>query len=254
MDFSRQDAGSPDLELRQPGDTRRVKSAVAEVPDADLHLGVLTVGEIAKGIGLLAAGWKKKALTSWLTGFETKFGDRILAIDIETARLWGELTARAQKSGIIIPGVDGLLAVFLTPAGSAAADDQTVKLRHALMPVGRGTLPARRGESGGRKVSDSRAHLLGGEAIDIEWRCLGLGRLRRAGRIGQQYAMRRAQIVAGCLDVVAGKPRIAGMDHHGDGCFRRHHIPALHLAAQPVAESSPVGLDHLAVDVRIDQR
>ena len=81
-----------------------------EIPDADLYLSVLTVGEIAKGIALLAAGRKKKALTSWLTGLETKFGDRILEIDGETARLWGELTARAQKSGIIIPSVDGLLA------------------------------------------------------------------------------------------------------------------------------------------------
>ena len=97
-------------ELRLPEGHPAVKSAVAEIPDADLYLSVLTVGEIAKGIGLLAAGRKKKALTSWLTGLETKFGDRILAIDIETARLWGELTARAQKSGIIIPGVDGLLA------------------------------------------------------------------------------------------------------------------------------------------------
>jgi predicted nucleic acid-binding protein len=97
-------------ELRQPWGHPAVKSAVAEIPDADLYLSVLTVGEIAKGIGLLAAGRKKKALTSWLTGLETKFGDRILAIDIETAWLWGELTARAQKSGIIIPGVAGLLA------------------------------------------------------------------------------------------------------------------------------------------------
>jgi len=97
-------------ELRKPEGHPAVKSAVAEIPDADLYLSVLTVGEIAKGIGLLAAGRKKKALTSWLTGLETKFGDRILAIDIETARLWGEFTARAQKSGIIIPGVDGLLA------------------------------------------------------------------------------------------------------------------------------------------------
>jgi predicted nucleic acid-binding protein len=97
-------------ELRKPEGHPAVKSAVAEIPDAFLYLSVLTVGEIAKGIGLLAAGQKKKALTSWLTGLETKFGDRILAIDIETARCWGELTARAQKSGIIIPGVDGLLA------------------------------------------------------------------------------------------------------------------------------------------------
>ena len=68
-------------ELRKPEGHPAVKPAVAEIPDADLYLSVLTVGEIAKGIGLLAAGRKKKALTSWLTGLETKFGDRILAID-----------------------------------------------------------------------------------------------------------------------------------------------------------------------------
>ncbi|MGZ3333795.1 MAG: PIN domain-containing protein [Isosphaeraceae bacterium] len=97
-------------ELRKPEGHPAVKSAVAEIPDADLYLSVLTVGEIAKGIGLLAAGRKKKALTSWLTGLGTKFGDRILAIDIETARCCGEITARGQKSGIIIPCIDGLLA------------------------------------------------------------------------------------------------------------------------------------------------
>ena len=31
-------------------------------------------------------------------------------MDIETARMWGELIARAQKTGITIPAVDGLLA------------------------------------------------------------------------------------------------------------------------------------------------
>ena len=97
-------------ELRQPEGHPAVKSTVAEVPDADLYLSVLTVGEIAKGIALLAAGRKKKALASWLAGLETQFSDRILGIDVETGRLWGEITARAGKSGIIIPSVDGLLA------------------------------------------------------------------------------------------------------------------------------------------------
>ena len=32
------------------------------------------------------------------------------ALDIETAKLWGELTARAQKKGVVIPATDGLLA------------------------------------------------------------------------------------------------------------------------------------------------
>jgi predicted nucleic acid-binding protein len=97
-------------ELRKPDGNPSVKSAVVEIPDADLYLSVLTIGEIAKGIALLAACKKKKALGTWLVGLEAQFADRILAVDIETARIWGELTARAQRSGIIIPAADGLLA------------------------------------------------------------------------------------------------------------------------------------------------
>jgi predicted nucleic acid-binding protein len=83
---------------------------VAEIPDADLYLSALTVGEIAKGVALLAAGKKKRSLGSWLNGLEAQFADRILGIDAGTARLWGEITARAQRTGVILPAVDGLLA------------------------------------------------------------------------------------------------------------------------------------------------
>jgi predicted nucleic acid-binding protein len=97
-------------ELRRPEGHPAVKAAVAQLVDGDLFLSVLTLGEIAKGIALLSAGRKKKALASWLNGLETKFADRILTIDAETARIWGEFTARAQKAGEIVPAVDGLLA------------------------------------------------------------------------------------------------------------------------------------------------
>jgi predicted nucleic acid-binding protein len=97
-------------ELRRPEGHPGVRSAIAEIPDTDLYLSVLTIGEVAKGISLLDAGRKKRALSRWLNGLETTFADRILAIDIETARLWGELTARAAKAGEIIPAVDGILA------------------------------------------------------------------------------------------------------------------------------------------------
>lgn len=97
-------------EIRRPDGSPLVKSAVSEVPEDDLFLSVLTVGEVVKGIDLLAAGRKKQALTSWLVALEARFGDRILGVDVETGRIWGSLTARAQKSGVIIPGPDGLLA------------------------------------------------------------------------------------------------------------------------------------------------
>jgi predicted nucleic acid-binding protein len=89
-----------------------VKSAVAKMASSNLFLSVLTLGEIAKGIALLAAGRKKKNLGTWLVELEAQFADRILGIDVETARIWGEITARAQKSGIIIPSTDGLLAAI----------------------------------------------------------------------------------------------------------------------------------------------
>jgi predicted nucleic acid-binding protein len=97
-------------ELRRPEGNPSVKAAVAEVPDDDLFLSVLSVGELVKGIALLAPGTKKKALASWLVALEAQFEERILGLDVETARIWGELTARAQKAGVVIPGADGLLA------------------------------------------------------------------------------------------------------------------------------------------------
>ena len=87
-----------------------VKSVVAEIATANLYLSVLTVGEIAKGIALLNASRKKTSLGTWLAQVENQYADRILTVDIETGRIWGEMTARAQKRGVTIPGIDGLLA------------------------------------------------------------------------------------------------------------------------------------------------
>ena len=93
------------------------KSVVAAIATANLYLSVLTVGQIAKGIALLAAGRKKAALGTWLAQVEDRYADRILAIDAETARIWGEPTARAQKKGVIIPAADGLLAATASRHG-----------------------------------------------------------------------------------------------------------------------------------------
>ena len=38
-------------------------------------------------------------------------------MDAETARIWGEITAKAQKKGVIIPATDGLLAATASRHG-----------------------------------------------------------------------------------------------------------------------------------------
>jgi toxin FitB len=43
-------------------------------------------------------------------GIERSYADRILPIDGETSRIWGEITAHAGRRGIVVPAVDGLIA------------------------------------------------------------------------------------------------------------------------------------------------
>jgi len=97
-------------ELRRPRPDPGVRRAVEGTASDDLFVSVLSVGEIVKGIARLRDGAHKRALEAWLGALERDYADRLLGIDLETAHLWGELTARAQKMGRIIPASDGLIA------------------------------------------------------------------------------------------------------------------------------------------------
>ena len=97
-------------ELRRPSGNRGVFRAVEEISSENLFVSVISIGEIVKGISLLVDGKRKKELQSWVQALERYYADRILTIDLETTRIWGEMTAKAQNSGKIIPVSDGLIA------------------------------------------------------------------------------------------------------------------------------------------------
>ena len=97
-------------ELRLPRPDAGVGRAIQELDSDDLFVSVVTVGEIVKDVALLPHGRKKRLLQSWLQTLERHYGDRLLPVDLETCRMWGELTAAAQKAGRTIPASDGLIA------------------------------------------------------------------------------------------------------------------------------------------------
>jgi predicted nucleic acid-binding protein len=97
-------------ELRLPKPDAGVANAVRDLDSDDLFVSAISIGEIVKGVALLADGQKKRLLQSWLQTLERYYGDRLLPIDLETCRMWGELTATAQKAGRTIPASDGLIA------------------------------------------------------------------------------------------------------------------------------------------------
>jgi toxin FitB len=87
-----------------------VRRAVEALNSEDLFLSVISIGEIAKGIALLKEAKKKDDLRIWIQALENHYADRVLAVDLETSHIWGELTATAQKAGKIVPASDGLIA------------------------------------------------------------------------------------------------------------------------------------------------
>lgn len=70
-------------------------------------VSVITLGEIRKGIDLIALRDPDQAaaLESWLKGLYRHFADRILPITHEVAEEWGRLNAKRP-----LPAVDSLLA------------------------------------------------------------------------------------------------------------------------------------------------
>ena len=97
-------------EVRRPRPEARVVARLAAVPDGDLFLSLVTVGELVNGIARLPSGGRKRGLEHWLAGIEGLHGERVLPVDLETARLWGEVTARAAAAGVVVPAPDGLIA------------------------------------------------------------------------------------------------------------------------------------------------
>ena len=97
-----------------------------------LFLSVMTVGELRKGV----ANQRKKDpstainLELWVNKIEHEFSERILDVDLETARIWGELSAAGRTR----PAIDTLLAATalrygLTVLTRNVADFQDLPIR-----------------------------------------------------------------------------------------------------------------------------
>jgi predicted nucleic acid-binding protein len=100
---------------------RKVAAWANGVDTMDLHLSLLTLGEIAKGVAMAERrdAIRGAALSQWLDGLRREYADRIIGIDGKIAETWGRLS-----SGRSIPIVDAL------PAATALVHDLTLVTRN----------------------------------------------------------------------------------------------------------------------------
>lgn len=97
-------------EIQKPDGSQRVKDAVLRCVPDDVFLSVITIGELRNGISLLPQGRKRTALEVWFASLQDTYFDRILSIDMDIARTWGELAAHVRRSGKTLASPDGLIA------------------------------------------------------------------------------------------------------------------------------------------------
>ena len=95
-------------ELRRKAPDNGVVAWFANRPAATLHLSVLTLGEIQKGIATVADTSRRQSLLDWHEiDLRTFFTGRILPVDAAVAIRWGDLQG---KVGRPLPAIDSILA------------------------------------------------------------------------------------------------------------------------------------------------
>lgn len=112
-------------ELSRPDPEPQVLRFIENALESELWLSVISIGEITKGFVSLKPGKKRTALEDWARRAEQQFEERILPIDVETARTWGQLSGNLRSKGIQIPTSDGLIAATALAHGLYVATRNT---------------------------------------------------------------------------------------------------------------------------------
>jgi predicted nucleic acid-binding protein len=124
-------------ELMKARSNRRVADWVDATAEALLHLSVITLGEVRKGIDLLDdADPKRVALQGWLDhDLRIRFGDRLLDFDAGVAERWGQLEATAKKRRATLPTIEAQLAATALHHGLTFVTRNAADIRPTGVPV-----------------------------------------------------------------------------------------------------------------------
>jgi predicted nucleic acid-binding protein len=79
--------------------------------ELDLYLSVITFGELRKGVERLPGSKRKRKLNHWINeDLLHRFKNRTLDITLVEVNKWGEVLAKAEKMGRMLPAIDALIA------------------------------------------------------------------------------------------------------------------------------------------------
>ena len=111
-------------EVRRKRPSAAVLGWLNATPDESLHISVLTLGEIRRGIELVSDADKRAVLNSWVAHTLLPWlGPRMLPLDRAVAETWGRLAAAAGRP---LPIIDSLLAATALTHGLSMVTRNTI--------------------------------------------------------------------------------------------------------------------------------
>jgi len=116
--------------ISEPKRARPDPGVVAWLNDqllSDLHLSVITVGELRRGIVRLEPGRRRDDLDFWLAELILRFNGRILPVDLTVTERWASLAEAQWAAGHTSEMTDELIAATAHVHGLTVV---TRNLRH----------------------------------------------------------------------------------------------------------------------------
>lgn len=97
-------------EINHPKGSLSVKQYAAGLPQDDVFISAVSMGEIAKGLVGMDEGARKRRISQWMREILEYNSSQILDVNVDVAMIWGELSAKLQKQGQHLHMADGLIA------------------------------------------------------------------------------------------------------------------------------------------------
>jgi predicted nucleic acid-binding protein len=120
-------------EVRKRSPAPSVTSWMSETPAGDLHVSVLTFGEIEQGIVRLRSRGdlqQARSIERWLRGMEEAFADRALPITGRVCAEWGR-----RPADFPMPVIDSLIAATARAHGLTVVTRNAKDFERAGVPV-----------------------------------------------------------------------------------------------------------------------
>jgi len=105
-------------EWTKPRPDPGVVTWLGDTDEDRIFISVVTLAELRHGIERLSPGARRDRLDAWLTEeVPSRFEDRLLDVDAETANMWGRVMARGQAAGRPPSAMDAFIAAVVLRHG-----------------------------------------------------------------------------------------------------------------------------------------